>query len=65
MKTIIGWQVTCHKNTLKINQSAFIRDILEEKNLTECNLVNIPIKTDRVIDISEARDFKEADLKVY
>ena len=48
VKTIIGWQVTRHEGTLKIDQSAIIRDLLEEKDLIGCNSVNIPMKAGSV-----------------
>lgn len=65
VKTIIGWQITRHEGTLKTDQSAFIRNLLEEKDLTGCNSVNIPMKAGSVIDMSKADDYKEADIKVY
>lgn len=55
VKTIIGWQVTRNWDsaTLKIDQSAFIRNLLKEKNLADCNSVNIPMKAGSVIEINE------------
>lgn len=65
VKTIIGWQVTRNwdAGTLKIDQSAFIRDLLEEENLTDCNSVNIPMKAGSFIEMLEDDDYEEADLK--
>lgn len=44
--TIIGWQVIrdLKAETLKIDQSAFIQDLLENENITDDNSVNIPMK---------------------
>lgn len=46
VKTIIGWQITrdTAARTMKIDQSAFIRDLDIEKILTECNANVIPMK---------------------
>lgn len=67
VKTIIGWQVTRNWDaaTLKIDQSAFIRDLLEEENLTDCNAINIPMKAGSFIEMHEEDDYKEADIKIY
>lgn len=50
---------------LKINQSTFIRDLLEEENLIKYNLVNIQMKANSIIDISKVKNYKEATLKAY
>lgn len=65
IKTIIGWQVIQNWDAgiLKINQSAFIQDVLEEENLTDCNFVNIPIKAGYFIKILEESDYKETNIK--
>lgn len=67
VKTIIGWQVTrdLDAGTLKINQSAFIRDLLEEENLMDCNSVNIPMNARGFIEMLEANDYEEADIKTF
>lgn len=67
VKTIIGWQVTRNWDvgTLKIDQSAFIRDLLEEENLTDCNAVNIPMKAGSFIEMLEDDDYEETDIKAY
>lgn len=50
---------------LKINQSAFIRNLLEEENLTDCNAVIIPMKAGSFIEMLKDDDYEEADLKTY
>lgn len=59
--------MTCNwdKRTLKINQSAFIRDLLKEKNLTDNNAVNIPMKAGNFIKMLENDNYEETDLKIY
>ena len=47
---------------MKIDQSAFIRNLVIKKKLTECNPNVIPQKTDSAIDISEVGDYKEINL---
>lgn len=56
VKAIIGWQITRNLNagTLKIDQSAFIRDLLESENTTDCNAVAIPMKAGFFIEMQEA-----------
>lgn len=51
--------------TLKFDQSAFIRDLLEEENLTDCNSVNISMKAGSIIEMNEVDDYDETDLKAY
>lgn len=55
VKTIIGWQITrnLEAGTLKVDQSAFIRNLVKEENLIDCNSVNIPIRTDSMIKINK------------
>lgn len=67
IKMIIGWQVIrkLEVTTLKIDQSAFMTDLLEEKNLARCNSVKIPIKADSIIEIIDANDYEETNIKVY
>lgn len=66
-KTIIGWQVTrdVERGTMKIVESAYIRDLLEEEDLSDCKSVNIPMKAGSTIDMAEPDDYEEADLKSY
>lgn len=67
VKTIIGWQVTrdLRAGMLKIDQSAFIRDLLESENMTECNAVAIPMKAGCFIEMQEADDYEEVEIKTY
>lgn len=53
IKTIIEWQLTQnHKlSILEIDQSVFICSLVEEKNMQDCNLVNIPIKIGNFINM--------------
>ncbi len=46
VKTIIGWQISRDNasGTMKIDQSAFIRDLVIEEGLTECNANVLPMK---------------------
>lgn len=46
VKTIIGWQISrdLSTRTIRVSQSAYIRDLLEEENLTNCNAPTIPMK---------------------
>lgn len=50
---------------MKIDQSAFIQDLVIEKGLTECNANVIPMKADSAIEMSEPKDYEEADLSTY
>lgn len=67
VKTIIGWQVTpnLEARTLKVNQLAFICELLEEENSTGCNSVHILIKTGSIIKMNNVDDYYETDLKAY
>ncbi len=67
VRTIIGWQVTRDRitGTLKINQSSFIRDLIESENMTDCNSVSIPIKAGCFIEMSKPGDYGEGDIKPY
>lgn len=67
VKTIIGWQVTrdLSTRTLRICQSAYIRDLLKKENLTDCNAPTIPMKAGSTIEMNEPDDYDEADLMKY
>ncbi len=67
VKTTIGWQITrdLATRTIRVSQSAYIRDLLEEENLTNCNASIIPIKTGSAIEMNEPDDYNEADLGEY
>ena len=66
-RTIIGWNITrdLAKKTLKVDQSSFIRDLLEEEGLTDCNAPNIPMKAGSFIEMTETNGYEEADLVTY
>lgn len=55
VKTIIGWQISrdTAMGTMKISQSAFIRDLVYEEKLTDCNANVIPMKAGSAIDMGE------------
>lgn len=67
VKTIIGWQITrdTGTHTMKIHQSAFIRDLVIEKGFTECNANIIPMKAGSAIEMLEPEDYDKADLHTY
>lgn len=50
---------------MKINLSTFIRDLIEEESINNCNSVNIPMKANNFIDIPKADNYEKADLKTY
>ena len=64
VKTIIGWQITRDPivRTIKINQSAFIRDFVIEKKLIDCNANVIPMKVGSAIKMNDSEDYKETKL---
>ncbi len=67
VKTIIGWQISYNNTaeTMKIDQSAFIRDLVIEEGLTECNANVIPMKAGSAIEMSEPKNYEDADLRTY
>lgn len=50
---------------MKINQLVFIRDLVIEKKLTECNTNIIPIKPGLAIEMFYSNNYKETDLCIY
>ncbi len=50
---------------MRIHQSAFIRDLVLEKGLINCNANIIPIKAGLFIEMSEPEDYEEADYRIY
>lgn len=50
---------------MKIDQSAFIQDLIQEKNLSNCNSTSISIKNNSFIDIKEENNYEKANLKIY
>ncbi len=67
VRTIIRWQVTRDRTTgtLKINQSSFIQDFIENENVKGCNSVSIPMKAGCFIEMSEPGDYEEVNIKPY
>ncbi len=67
VKTIIAWQI--HRDfvagTMKIDQSVFIRDLVIEEGLTNCNANVIPMKAGSSIEMADAENYEEADLRTY
>lgn len=63
-KTIIGWQITRNKSTMKIDQSAFIRDLVEDEGMRDCNPVSTPMKAGNFIDMQREDDYEEVNLKI-
>lgn len=57
--TIIGWQVTRDLDTriLRICQLAYIKDLLKEENLTDCNASTIPIKAGSAIEMNKPDNY--------
>ncbi len=64
VKFIIGWQIMRDlvAHTMKINQSAFIRDLVIEKGLTDCNANVIPMKAESAIEMSDLENYEETEL---
>ena len=60
-KTIIGWQINrdTAAGTMEIHQSAFIRDLVIEERLTDCNANVIPMKAGSSIQMTDVEDYKE------
>ena len=67
VKTIIGWQITRNPSTqtLKIDQSSFIRDLVIEENLTNCNSNIIPMKAGSAIEMIKHDDYEDIEIKPY
>lgn len=67
VNTMIDWQVirNTKASTLKINQFIFIRDLLKNKNLSDCNFVNISMKASNIIKMNNLDDYMETNIKVY
>lgn len=67
VKTIIGWQITRDPamGTMKIDQSAFIRDLVIEEGLTDCNAPVILMKAGSAIEMLDPDDYEETELHEY
>lgn len=50
---------------LKIDQSAFIGDLLKKENLSHYTSVSILIKAKSVIEINNVNNYKMTDIKAY
>lgn len=64
VKTIIGWLVIRDTavRTMKIDQSAFIIDLIIEEELIECNTNVIPIKAGSAIEMIKLNNDEETNL---
>ena len=67
VKTIIRWQIErdTAASTMKIHQSEFIRDLVIEEGLTDCNANVIPMKAGSSIEMSDPENYEEANLHTY
>ena len=67
VKTIIRWQITRDIAThmMNIDQSAFIRDLVIEEELTECKANVIPMKAGSAIEMLDPDDYNETNLHGY
>lgn len=67
VKIIIGQQITRDPmlGTIKIDQSKFIKDLVIDERLINCNITVILIKADLVINIPNVDDYEETELHKY
>ena len=67
IKTIIRWQITRDSTigTMKIDQSAFIKDLVIEKGFNDYNVSIILIKARSSIEMLDLDDYKETDFYKY
>ena len=67
VKIIIRWQISRNiaLGTIKIDQLAFIRDLVIEERFTKYNPNVIPMKASSAIDINKVRNYEETDLRTY
>lgn len=67
VKIIIRWQITRDPtlDTIKIDQSVFIRDLVIKEGYINYKTTSILIKTGLAIDILNANDYKETKLHKY
>lgn len=52
-------------NIMKIYQLVFVRNLIIEKELIDCNTNVIPIKRDLSIKMIDSEDYKKANLHTY
>ncbi len=67
VETIIGWQITrdLSTQTLKIDQSSFICNLVIEESLRNCNSNIIPMKAGSAIEMIEHDDYEDTKIKPY
>lgn len=67
VETIIGWQIMCNPSiqTLKINQSSFICNLVIKENLINCNSNVISMKAGSAIKMIKHDNYKDTKIKPY
>ena len=67
IKIIIGWQIIRDLaiRTIRVSQFAYIKNLLEEKNFTNCNTPTILMKAGSSIEMSKLYDYDKANLRKY
>ena len=50
---------------MKVDQSAFIYNLLEEENLNDYNSMSTPMKASKFIKIQGENNYKKAEIKEY
>lgn len=50
---------------LRIDQSAFIRNLVKEEGMRDYNPVSTPMKAGNYIEMQDKKDYKKADIKAY
>lgn len=65
MKTIIEQQITQNVSTIKIDQLAFICNLVKNKGMQDCNPISIPMKASNFIEMQEENNYKEVNFKIY
>lgn len=67
VKMIIRWQIErdTTANTMKVQQSAFVRDLVIDKGLTECNANVIQMKAGSSIEMTDPEDYEKINLYTY
>lgn len=51
--------------TLRISQSAYIRDLLKKKNLTNCNSSTILMEAGKAIEMNKSDNYDKTNLAIY
>lgn len=67
VNTIIGLQITRDTvmYTMKIDQTSFIRDLIIEEGLEECNINIIPMKAGFAIEMLNSENYDKTDIYEY